>query len=185
MLGKFAKWGRSRLLGVGVMTAVGHVGFSLALGFAVVGLGLAFSAQVSTYLVKAIGAAMVVGGLYYGVRGLRTRAPEDYEKETLHQLAKGEGRFGRRLGYFAVLGAALSPDLAILPVLLLALPAGLGFAFVTATAFGFASVVALLFFLLLGMTGLGKILERVPPEYSDAVVGFVIAAVGAYVLIVG
>jgi len=183
MLGKVANWSRSRLAGVGIMTAIGHVAFSIALGFAIVGLGMALSAQISTYLVKVIGIAMIVGGLAYGVRELRERRIEDYEKETLDELAKGEGRFGSRFRYFAVLGAALSPDLAILPVFLLALPIGLGFAVATAMVFGLASVSALIVFLMLGMTGLGKMFERIPPEYNDALVGFVIAAVGAYILL--
>lgn len=185
ILGRVAKWRRSKLLGVGVVTAAGHVGFSLALGLAIVGLGFAFSAQVSTDLVYAVGAIMVVGGLLHGIRELRRRTAEDYEKETLDELTKGEDKFGRRFRYFAVLGAALSPDLAILPVLLLAIHVGLGFTFVVASIFGIASVVALLLFLFLGMTGLGKMLERIPPEYNDAVVGFVIAAVGVYVLVAG
>ncbi len=185
VLGRVAKWGRSKLLGVGIMTAAGHVGFSLALGFAIVGLGFAFSAQVSTDLTIAVGAVMVVGGLAYGARALRNRTPEDYETETLDELTRGEGKYGKRFRYFAVLGAALSPDLAILPVLLLAIQAGLGFTFAVATVFGAASVVALLLFLLLGMTGLGGIFERIPPEYNDAIVGFVIAVVGLYVIVVG
>jgi putative Mn2+ efflux pump MntP len=185
MLGKIAKWERSRLIGVGLMTALGHVAFSIALGFAIVGLGLAFSAQLSTDIVKAIGAVMLAGGIAYGVRELRARGSEDYEKETLDKLAKGDDRLGRRFRYFAVLGAALSPDLAILPVFLLALPIGLGFALTTAVVFGLASIAALTLFLLLGMTGLGKVFEHIPPEYNDALVGFVIAAVGVYILLFG
>jgi hypothetical protein len=185
MLGRVAKWGKPRLLGMGTITAIGHVTFSLVIGFAIVGLGIAFSAQVSSDLVTAVGAIMVVGGLFYGIRKLKAGAPEDYEKDTLDELAKEGGEFGRRFSYFAALGAALSPDLAIMPVLLLALQVGLGFTFATATAFGLASVAALLLFLLLGMTGLGRIFEKIPPEYNDAVVGFVVAAVGVYVLLLG
>lgn len=185
VLGRVAKWGRSKLLGVGVITAVGHVGFSLALGFVIVGLGFAFSARISTGLTIAVGAVMVVGGLAYGARELKKRTPEDYEMKTLDELTKAEGKYGRRFRYFAVLGAALSPDLAILPVLFLAIRVGLGFTLAIAAVFGAASVVALLLFLLLGMTGLGKILERIPPEYNDAIVGFVIAAVGLYVVVAG
>ena len=167
------------------MTALGHVALSVFLGFAILWVGLAFSQQASVYITEAIGAVMFVGGIAYGLRELATRTPEDYEKETLDELAKGEGRFGRRFGYFAVLGAALSPDLAILPIFLLALPVGLGFAFAAAAVFGFASVSALLLFLLLGTAGLTKMFERLPPEYNDALVGFVVAAVGAYILLVG
>jgi hypothetical protein len=185
ILARTSKWSRSRLMGVGVMTALGHVALSVVLGFAILWVGLAFSHQVSVYITETIGALMLVGGIAYGVRELMTRSQEDYEKETLDELAKGEGRFGMRFGYFAVLGAALSPDLAILPIFLLALPVGLGFAFAAAVVFGVASISALLLFLLLGTAGLTKMFERIPPEYNDALLGFVVAAVGAYILVVG
>jgi len=184
-LGRVSNWTRSRLLGVGVMTAVGHVGLSVILGFAILGLGSPFSQQISFYVTEAVGLAMLVGGLAYGLRELRVKEDEDFEKETREKLAKGEGTFGRRFRYFAVLGAALSPDLAILPIFLLALPIGLGFAFATAVVFGVASILALVMFLLLAVAGLAQLFERIPPKYNDALVGFVVAAVGVYVLLVG
>jgi hypothetical protein len=172
-------------MGVGVMTALGHVAFSVLLGFAIVGLGFVFSHQISLYLTEATGIVMIVGGLLYGLRELRAGNVADYEKETQEELAKGEGEFGKRFRYFAVLGAALSPDLSILPIFLLAVSFGLGFAFDTAVVFGLASIAALLVFTLLGIVGLASVFERIPPKYNDALVGFVIAAVGAYILLVG
>ena len=184
-LGRISRWSRSRLIEVGAMTAVGHAALSVALGFVVLGVGLAFSSQVSGYVTEAIGLAMLVGGLIYAVRALRTHGAEDFAKEADEELLNGETRFGRRFRYFAVLGAALSPDLAILPVFLLALPIGLDFAFATAVVFGLASIAALLLFLILGMVGLARVFERIPSRYNNALVGFVIAAVGAYVLVLG
>ncbi len=83
------------------------------------------------------------------------------------------------------MGAALSPDLAILPIFLLAVPIGAGFALATALVFGVASIAALLIFLTLGAAGLAKVFERIPPKYNDSLVGFVVAAVGVYILLVG
>ncbi|MDG6915687.1 MAG: hypothetical protein JRN58_02635 [Nitrososphaerota archaeon] len=185
ILGRTSRWSRPRLMEVGAMTALGHTALSVLLGFAIVFLGIVFSKQVSTYVTDGIGLAMVVGGLSYATKVLRTSKEEDFEKETAEMLARGEGRFGRRFGYFAVLGAALSPDLAILPIFLVAVPAGWGMVLGTAAVFAFASVGALLTFLLMGMAGLAKAFERVPPKYNDALVGFVVAAVGAYVLVAG
>jgi nucleoside permease NupC len=45
--GRVSKWNRSRLMGVGMMTAVGHVALSILLGFAVVGIESVFSQQIS------------------------------------------------------------------------------------------------------------------------------------------
>lgn len=126
---------------------------------------------------------MIVGGLSYGARELLTSGSDDYENETREGLAKGEGAFGRRFRYLAALGAALSPDLSILPIFLLAVPIGRGFAVDTAIVFGLTSIGALLAFLLIGSAGLAKAFERLPSKYNDALVGFVIAAVGFYVLV--
>ncbi len=170
---------------VGVMTAAGHVALSLLLGFAVLYVGFAVSIQASLYVTEAIGAMMIAGGLIYGAKMLMSNEDEDYERETREELSKGEERLGKRFSYFAVLGAALSPDLSILPIFLLAAPIGLSFAFDTAVVFALASVLALLLFLLLGSAGLAKAFERIPPKYNDALIGFVIAGVGVYILLAG
>ena len=185
MLGRISKWSRGRLLGVGVMTALGHVGLSLLLGFAIVAIGITFSQRLSGYITEATGAIMVIGGLFYGARELTSKESEDYEGGTREKLEKGDGNLGKRFRYFAVLGGALSPDLSILPIFILAAPVGLSFAFDTAIVFSIASILALLIFLLLGSAGLAKMFERIPPKYNNALVGFVIAAVGLFILVAG
>ncbi len=92
---------------------------------------------------------------------------------------------GRTVGYFAVLGAALSPDLSILPIFVLAVPAGFNLAIDTAVVFGSASMLSLLIFVLLGSWGLDRVFEKAPPKYNAALVGFVVAAVGVYVVLFG
>ena len=167
------------------MTAVGHVVLSILLGFAVVEVGIIFSHQLSTYITEATGAIMVIGGLLYGAKELMSRKAENYDREIRERFSKGEDTIGKRFRYFAVLGAALSPDLSILPIFLLAVPIGVGFALDTAIVFAVASIVSLLVFLLLGSAGLAKAFEKLPPKYNDALVGFVIAAVGLYILLAG
>jgi nickel/cobalt exporter len=185
VMARISKWNRTRLMGVGLMTAVGHVALSLLFGFAIVEIGLTFSQLLSTYITEATGAIMIVGGLIYGVKTLRSNEVEDFEEEAKEELVKGEESFGKRFRYFAVLGGALSPDLSILPIFIIAAPVGLSFAFETAIVFSVASILALLLFLVLGSAGLAKAFERIPPKYNDALVGFVIAAVGFYILVAG
>jgi nickel/cobalt exporter len=185
ILGRVSKWNRTRLMGVGVMTAAGHVALSVLLGFIIVEVGIAISQQASLYITQGTGVIMVVGGLIYGTKELMSNKNEDYEREVLEGVSKREGNIGKRFRYFAVLGAALSPDLSILPIFLLAAPIGLAFAFDTAVVFAIASVLALLVFLLLGSAGLAKAFERIPPKYNDSLVGFVIAVVGLYILLAG
>ncbi|MDA4127831.1 MAG: hypothetical protein OK452_11625 [Thaumarchaeota archaeon] len=183
ILARVSKWNRTRLMGVGVMTAVGHVALSVLLGFAILEVGIVISQQASFYITEGTGVIMVVGGLIYGIKELLSNKSEDYEREVLEGVSRREGNLGKRFRYFAVLGAALSPDLSILPIFLLAAPIGLAFAFDTAIVFAIASVLALLVFLLLGSAGLAKAFEKIPPKYNDSLVGFVIALVGLYILL--
>lgn len=185
ILGRVSKWNRTRLMGVGIMTAVGHVALSVLLGFVIVEVGIAISQQASFYITEGTGVIMVVGGLIYGAKELMSNESEDYEREVHEGVSKREGNLGKRFRYFAVLGAALSPDLSVLPIFLLAAPIGLAFAFDTAIVFAIASVLALLVFLLLGSAGLAKAFERIPAKYNNSLVGFVIAVVGLYILFVG
>lgn len=185
ILGKNSRWTRSRLLSVSALTATGHVVISLVLGFVIVTLGFVFSQIISRYVTEATGIIMVVGGLAYGVKTISSQKKEDYEEAAREEEGKIKGGVGRDIRYFAVLGGALSPDLSILPIFLLAIPVGLGVALDTAVIFAAASIVSLLLLVLAGSMGLSGLFERVPPKYNDALVGFVIAAVGAYVLYFG
>jgi hypothetical protein len=55
ILARMSKWNRSRLIGVGAMTAGGHIALSVVLGFGIVGLGLLFSQQLTMYITEGIG----------------------------------------------------------------------------------------------------------------------------------
>jgi len=185
ILARISKWSKSKLMAVSVITAFGHVALSVVLGFAVVVLGLVFTRAVSEYLTTAIGVVMLLAGTLYGVRTIISNRKEDYQKEAEEEGVRIGGSTGKGVGYFAVLGGALSPDLSILPILLLAAPMGLGLAVDAAVIFAAGSILSLTLLVLVGSRGLSEIFARVPPKHNYALVGFVIAAVGAYVLYAG
>jgi flagellar biogenesis protein FliO len=168
-----------------LVTGLGHVLLSIALGFAIVGVGVLFTESLSAQIALGTGVLMLVGGLAYGVRELLSNRAEDYEEEAQSEYLKASGSGGRKVGYFAVLGTALSPDLSILPIFVLAVPVGFSLAIDTAVVFGSASILSLLIFVLLGSWGLDRAFEKVPPRYNAALVGFVVAAVGAYIVLFG
>lgn len=185
LLGKVAKWTRGRLLLMSLVTGLGHVLLSVALGFAIVGVGVLFTESLSAQIALGTGVLMLAIGLAYGVRELLSKRTEDYQEEAENEYLKAGGSGGRTVGYFAVLGAALSPDLSILPIFVLAVPVGFSLAVDTAVVFGSASIFSLLIFVLLGSWGLDRVFEKIPPRYNAALVGFVVAAVGAYVVLFG
>ena len=184
ILGQRAAWSRGRLLGFGLATAGGHVLLSVLLGFLVVAAGLVFSQGLSSAITAATGLVMLVFGTGYGVKRLLAKEPEDYVGEVDQEVKEAKSS-GRGMAYFVVLGGALSPDLSILPIFLLAVPAGIGIVVDTAFVFALASILSLSALVLVGSLGVAKALSNAPAKYNDALVGFVIAAVGFYVLLFG
>jgi nickel/cobalt exporter len=185
ILGRVSNWSRLRLLGASIITGIGHVALSIALGFAIVALGFAFSGSISGYITEITGGSMLLLGLAYGVWTILSDKDEDYQREAEEKYLLRTREAGKGVGYLAVLGAALSPDLSILPMFLLAIPVGVGLGAETAMVYALGSIVSLALIVLAASYGLAKAFERMPPKYSDASVGFVIAAIGLYILISG
>jgi len=82
-----------------------------------------------------------------------------------------------------VLGAAISPDISITPVFLAAVPAGLLYAVYLFVVFVVKSILCEVILVQVGIRGLAKTFEHIPEKYNDAIVGFVIAAIGIYIVI--
>jgi hypothetical protein len=183
VLAKTGRWTSQRLVRLSLLTGVGHVTLSIVLGFVLVEVSSLFSSLYSSYFTETAAAVMVVAGFYVAFRAFRSK--ED-GKQNGNSLRFGSPQsLTKTAGYFAVLGAALSPDLSILPVFLVAVPLGFFLALYTILVFAVSSIVTLLILVLAFSMGLAKALERLPMKYNDAIAGLVIAAVGIYVLILG
>src|SRR5579864_2188670 len=181
MLGRSAKWTRTKLFGTSLAAAIGHVVLSVALGLGVVAVGLVFSNLISFYLDTGIAIIMITVGLFVATRSLARKNEHHHE----HDHDDNHDKINRGVGYFAVLGAALSPDLSITPIYLSAIKAGFYFAIELSVVFAAASILTLLLLVQLGTVGLAKTFEKIPEKYNDSMVGFVIAAIGIYILVAG
>lgn len=182
-LARNKKWAPKKLFGISLMTAIGHVGLSVVMGLIVVVIGIVFSHLISDYLDMAIGIVMICAGLVVGIIPLVRKSEHHHD----HHEHDGEKKFGKltsRVGYFAVLGAALSPDPSIIPIYLSAISAGFYFALELSIVFATASIITLLLLVQLGTVGLAKTLAKIPEKYNDSMIGFVIMAIGIYVLVV-
>jgi nickel/cobalt exporter len=184
VLSRNSQWSRPRILGVSLATASGHVVLSVILGLTVVFVGLVFSRLVSLYLDAVIGLVMVVVGLFVGIRPLVAKEREGHRAKDEFKISEDRS-LSKEISYFAVLGAALSPDLSITPVFLAAIPAGLDSALELSLVFAVASILTLVFLVQVGTAGLARAFERIPEKYNDSLVGFVIAIIGVYVLLWG
>jgi cadmium resistance protein CadD (predicted permease) len=178
------QWAPKKLFGVSLVTAVGHVALSVGMGLVVVVVGLVFSHLISSYLDIGIGAIMVVVGLTIGIRPFIVKHPHHHEHDHHDRKEqKSTNKLTHGVGYFAVLGAALSPDLSIVPIFLSAIPAGFYFAIELAVVFAISSIITLLLLVKLGTVGLAKTLAKIPEKYNDSMAGFVIAAIGIFILV--
>lgn len=186
ILGRKLGWNSKKLFGISLVTATGHAVFSAALGFGIAVAGLLFSRLISSYISYAVGLVMLVVGLFIGVRAIISKKKEEVTPgEKLLEKEKKNGSRLNGIGYFAILGAALSPDLSITPIFLGSITVGLLFAFYLLIIFVVTSILSQLVLVQVGNKGLAKTFEHVPEKYNDSIVGFIIAAVGIYIILAG
>ena len=127
---------------------------------------------------------MFVAGLFVGVRALVSKKKEEVNPgEKLVEKGKNNASRLNGFGYFAILGAALSPDLSIAPIFHGSITIGVLFEFYLLIIFVVTSILTQLILVQVGSKGLAKTFEHVPEKYNDAIVGFIIAAVGTYIII--
>ncbi|MDE1818658.1 MAG: hypothetical protein KGI19_08655, partial [Thaumarchaeota archaeon] len=164
VLARNKKWAPKKLFGISFMTAIGHVGLSVVMGLVVVVVGLVFSHLISDYLDTGIGIVMIGGGLIVGIIPFVRKNPHhhDHNHDHEHDEGKKYGKLTSKIGYFAVLGAALSPDPSIIPIYLSAISAGFYFALELSVVFAAASILTLLLLVQLGTMGLVKTLAKIP-----------------------
>ena len=186
ILGRESCWSRKKLFVVSLVTASGHAALSAALGFGIAVAGLLFSRLISSYISYTVGFIMLAVGLFVGVRALVSKKKEEVApgEKLLEAEKKNPSKFNG-IGYFAVLGAALSPDLSITPIFLGSVTVGVVLAVYLLIIFVATSILAQLVLVQVGSRGLAKTFEHVPEKYNDSIVGFVIAAVGIYIIFAG
>jgi nickel/cobalt exporter len=183
ILAKSSRWSKGRLLSMSIITGLGHVTLSVLLGFAIVATGLIFSQETSHLVTLGTGFALLCVGLVYGLVKVFAKGPAYLKSQAEQEAGQLKATKENGIKYFALLGGTLSPDFSIIPIFLLALPGGLNLAMNTAIVFGLGSIIALCLFVFAGTIGLEKALKRVPPKYNEGLVGFVLAVVGAYIVL--
>ena len=179
-------WNGKKLLAISFVTATGHALLSAALGFGIAVAGLLVSTLIASYISYAVGSVMLVIGLFIGVRALVSKKKEEVTpgEKLLEEESKNASRL-KGISYFAILGAALSPDLSITPIFLGAITVSLFFALYLLIIFAITSILTQMVLVQVGNKGLAKTFEHVPEKYNDSIVGFIIAAIGIYIIIAG
>lgn len=188
LLAKNKKWTPKKLLRTSFVTAIGHVVLSIVMGLVVVAVGLLVSRLISFYIDIGIGIIMIVVGIILGLIPLLRNSHHTHEHEYKHQyenIEKKSSKFSQKMGYFVVVGAALSPDPSIIPIYLTTISSGFYFALELSVVFAIASILTLLVLVQLGNVGFVRTFSKLPEKYHDSMVGFVIAVIGIYILLSG
>ena len=186
VLAQNKRWAPKKLFGISLVTAIGHVALSIGMGLAVVAVGLLISHLIARYLDMIIGMIMVSAGLAVGVVSLLKKEHHHHHgghDDHNHDHDIKSRNLSQKIGYFAILGAVLSPDPSIIPIYLSAISSGFYFALELSVVFAAASILTMLLLVQLGKFGLAKTFARIPAKYNDSMVGFVIAAIGIYILV--
>ena len=182
ILSRKSGWNGRKLFSISLATAMGHSILSATLGFGIAVAGLLFSKLISSYISYTVGIVMLAVGLFIGIRALVSKKKREVTPEQ-KKIKNVMGLNG--IGYFAILGAALSPDLSITPIFLASITASLLFALYLVIIFVVTSVLTQLILMQVGVKGLAKTFEHIPEKYNDSIVGFIIAAIGIYMIIAG
>jgi len=187
ILSRKSGWNGRKLFSISLATAMGHSILSATLGFGIAVAGLLFSKLISSYISYTVGIVMLAVGLFIGIRALVSKKKREVTpEEKLLEQKKIKNVMGLNgIGYFAILGAALSPDLSITPIFLASITASLLFALYLVIIFVVTSVLTQLILMQVGVKGLAKTFEHIPEKYNDSIVGFIIAAIGIYIIIAG
>lgn len=176
LVGRAHGWSARRILGVTGVAGSGHVLFTLVLGLALTGAGLAVQPHLGQLFNKGVAGLLVALGLFYLARQALRPA---------HTHGDRTARLGARSDAAAMVGLVavltFSPCEAFLPLYLANVSYGWGGFLVLSLTLALGTCLAMLLFTGLCLAGADRFrLERLE-RYEAAVIGVVLCALGVFV----
>lgn len=176
LVGRAQGWRAAKVLAVAGLAGLGHVLFTIALGLALTGAGLAIAPRLGELFPRAVGALLIGLGLFYLGRQFFGRP---------HSHGAEAGRFSGRSQATAVVGLILvltfSPCEAFLPVFLANVQYGWGGFALLSLILMVGTGLAMMLFTSLCLAGADWLkLERLE-RYEAALVGVVLCVLGVFV----
>ena len=175
--------GRRRVARLSLAAGAVHVATSLFLGAAVIGVGLQLKGVVAGGQRWLVGSLLVVTGAVLAVLELRgghhQHGHHHHHHPHHHHHDRPPGRLRSRVAILAAFGAAASPDLTILPVLLAAGAIGGGVAAASLLCFAVATIATFVGLTLLSYAVGGLAHEQLLARFGGYFIAAVLVAVGA------
>ncbi len=177
-IGQAQQWSKTRLIGVTLLSGLGHVGSSIVIGSLglMLGFGLTALEAAEAHRASVAGWVLVVFGLIYaawGLRQARTPHPPVSPKRTVTIWA---------LVAIFVLG----PCEPLIPLMFISAAHGWHAVLMVSVLFGSITLVMMVAQVLLGYLGVNLFKRvRINHHYSHIIAGLVIAATGLMVMFLG
>jgi cytochrome c biogenesis protein CcdA len=182
LLAKSHRWSLGRTLGGAVVASLGHMFVAIIIGLGVIILGttlvdrnLELIEKYSGYFIGAFG-IIYAGSSFFRHSHCESHAHHGPEIPKNKSLKK-------RLPWVFLFSIGLSPCLAILPVILAAIPIGSLAVSLTVLAYCLGVVLALLCATLLVSMGISKLDHPIFEHYGDVITGLTVALMGFTLLI--
>jgi hypothetical protein len=190
VVGRTRRYPLSRVARLSGLAGVAHVIVSLALGAAIVAIGLQFRSTVESAQNTIVGTLLIATGIAflvfelsgYGSSHPHSHSPEDGRGHAHANPGESSGRVRGVMAVMFPFGAAASPDLTILPVFLAAAAVGTGTAIGSLLAFALATVATIVGLTLLGTLGGYRVRGRWLDRWGNAITAVVLLIIGALVL---
>lgn len=192
------RWSILRTVRTSFMAAVGHVVASAVLGAIIVAIGVQFRGFVERQQSRVVGTILILTGLAFLVWTLARRGHHhDHNHDHGHAHphddhdhgGKTDPRAGgnspspmRRFAVLAVLGAAATPDLTILPVFLAASAVGVAAAVGVLVFYALVSIVTFVGFTVIATLGGYQVEWPWLEQYGDQITAVMLIVIGLLVV---
>jgi nickel/cobalt transporter (NicO) family protein len=182
LLAKSHRWPLSRALGGAVVASLGHILVALIMGLLVMILG----ATLVHYNFEAIenysGYFIGAFGIIYAMSSLFRHSHCESHAHHGPEIPKSKS-LKKRLPYVFLFSIGLSPCIAVLPVIIAAIPVGNLAVSLTVFAYCLGVVLALVSATLMVSLGISKLDHPVFEHYGDVITGLTVALMGFTLLI--
>lgn len=176
IVGRGQRWSTGKTLSVTALAGMGHVAFTIVLGLAVMGLGLAAAPLLGKIFTPVVGGLLISVGLFYLVRHALKPGAHSHAQSKLFTTDRAAV-----IGLVTLL--ALSPCEAFLPIYLANVQHGwVGFATLSAILF-VATSAGMLLFTSLSLAGAQRLKLESLARYERAILGGVLCVLGVLVIL--
>lgn len=182
LLAKSHRWSLGRAMGGAIVASFGHILVALIMGLGVMLLGAALVDRNLEMIEKYSGYFVGAFGIIYAITSVFRHSHCESHAHHGPEIPHGK-KLKKRIPYLFLFSIGLTPCLAVLPVIMAAIPNGNLAVSVTVLAYCLGVVLALVSATLLVSLGISKLDHPILEHYGDVITGLTVALMGFTLLI--